>query len=162
VKRIVVIVSVVIAIVCISPIQTNAFQQTNEVTPLSFKEFFEDAKGPIQPSRKLIGLNGKRVSLVGFMAQMEIAPLGAFYLCPRPVVCDEEGGGTADLPPESVLVIMRSQKGQTVSFIPNALEVTGILEVGAQTSTDGSISYFRLILDGSATVNGSSKQERPN
>src|ERR1700687_3912809 len=82
------------------------------ITELSFKEFFESSDGGLQPSSTLLRLNGKRVRLVGFMAQMETPPLGAFYLCPRPISCDEEGGGTADLPAENVLVIVRSQSGR--------------------------------------------------
>ena len=119
-----------------------------EVTVLSFKDFFENAEGGLKPSSILLRLNGKRVRLVGFMAQMETPPLGAFYLCPRPISCDEEGAGTADLPAESVLVIVRSQGGKAVPFSSRALEVTGILEVGNRADPDGRVSFIRLVLDG--------------
>jgi hypothetical protein len=118
------------------------------VTVLSFKEFFESGDGGLKPSSTLLRLNGQRVRLVGFMAQMEAPPLGAFYLCPRPISCDEEGAGTADLPAESVLVIVGSQRGKVVSFSPRALEVTGVLEVGNRQDSDGQMSFIRLVLDG--------------
>ena len=119
----------------------------DSVRELSFKEFFEGTNGELKPSRTLLQLNGKRVRLIGFMAQMETPPTGAFYLCPRPITCDEEGGGTADLPPESVFVIVRSQTGKEVPFIPRAVEVTGILEVGNRQESDGRVSFIRLVLD---------------
>jgi len=118
------------------------------VTALSFKDFFASVNGELKLSPMLLGLNGKRVRLVGFMAQLETPPTGAFYLCPRPITCDEEGAGTADLPPESVFVIARSWSGKAFPFSPRALEVTGILEVGNLQDEDGRVSFIRLILDG--------------
>src|SRR5688572_16202990 len=65
--------------------------------------------GPVlRPSAKATSLTGKRVRMVGYMAQMELPPKGGFYLVPRPLHADEAGGGTADLPPQSVLVVSRS------------------------------------------------------
>ena len=122
-------------------------QAVEPATPLAFNEFFEPAPGELKASAKLLGLNGQRVRLVGFMAQMEEPPDGAFYLCPRPVFCDESGGGTADLPPEAVRVVVRSAQGKKLSFIPRAIEVTGLLEVGHRPSEDGQVASIRLILD---------------
>jgi len=118
-----------------------------EARSIEFREFFEADVGELKPSAKLLGLNGRRVRLIGFMAQMEQPPSGAFYLCPRPVFADESGGGTADLPVGSVRVIVRSAKGKKFPFIARAIEVTGILEVGAQADEDGTVSSIRLILD---------------
>ncbi len=98
--------------------------------PLSFKEFFQASPRELRPSEKLLSLNGKRVHMVGYMARLERPIYGAFYLVPHPVVCDEEGGGTSDLPVENVLVLVRSAKDREIAFIPRPLEVTGILEVG--------------------------------
>jgi len=120
----------------------------NSVKELSFKEFFESVNGELKPSATLLQLNGKRIRLIGFMTQMETPPTGAFYLCPRPITCDEEGGGTADLPPESVFVIVRSLREKAVPFSPRALEVTGILEVGNEEEPNGRVSFIRLLLDG--------------
>src|SRR5262245_38914244 len=118
-----------------------------EAASIEFREFFEANASELKPSAKLLSLNGRRARLVGFMAQMEQPPSGAFYLCPRPVYADESGGGTADLPIGSVRVIVRSAKGKKIPFIARPIEVTGILEVGNQAEDDGTVSAVRLILD---------------
>lgn len=102
------------------------------------------------PSAKLLGLNGKRVRMVGFMAQLENPLKGAFYLCPRPIYGDESGGGTADLPVEHVRVIVSSAREKEIVFIPRLIEVVGVLEVGNQVEADGSVSAIRLLLDAPA------------
>src|SRR5215510_8382327 len=119
----------------------------DEAAYIEFREFFEADASELKPSAKLLGLNGRRARLVGFMAQMEQPPSGAFYLCPIPVYADESGGGTADLPVGSVRVIVRSAKGKKIPFIARPIEVTGILEVGAKAEEDGTVSSVRLILD---------------
>ena len=119
----------------------------SEAASIDFREFFEAGASELKPTEKLLSLNGRRARMVGFMAQMEKAPIGAFYLCPRPVYADESGGGTAELPVGSVLVIVRSAKGKEVPYIAHAIEVTGILEVGARAEEDGTVSAIRLILD---------------
>ena len=115
---------------------------------LEFAEFFEPGAG-LRPSQKLRSLAGQRVRLVGFMAQLELPPRGAFYLAPRPVRCDESGAGTADLPPETVLVVSAASAGQVVPFLPGALELTGRFELGNQPDSEGRVSAFRLRLDAS-------------
>lgn len=117
------------------------------ITPLEFREFFEPASAQLKPSAKLVGLSGKRVRISGFMVKMEEPPKGAFYLAPRFVFCDEAGGGTADLPPETVRVIVRSAAGAEVPFVPGPLEVSGILDVGNQTDDAGRVSAVRITLD---------------
>ncbi|WP_306600451.1 hypothetical protein [Geothrix sp. 21YS21S-2] len=129
---------------------------------LAFKDFFEVDASAIKPSGRLLALSGKRVRLVGFMAKMEVAPKGAFYLTPRPVSCDEEGGGTADLPPEAVYVVVRSSPGQEVPYTPSALEVTGRLQVGYRVEEDERVTHIRLLLDRPEDLLGMSpKHARP-
>jgi hypothetical protein len=115
--------------------------------PLAFGEVLEPTPAGVRPSARLRELAGRRVQMVGFMAQMEIAPRGAFYLCAHPVFAAEGGGGTADLPPNTVRVVVRSASGQEFPFIPGPLETTGTLEVGRREEDDGSVSFVRLILD---------------
>jgi len=104
--------------------------------------------GPkLKPSAKALSLNGQRVHLVGFMAQMELPPTGAFYLVSRPIKEDESGAGTADLPLDSVLVIVPFKQGKVIEYVPGALEGTGIFEVGNRSDEEGRISNFRLRLD---------------
>jgi hypothetical protein len=88
------------------------------------------------------------------MAELEDPPRGAFYLTARPVRCDEGGGGTGDLPPDSVLVIARSATGQELPFYPGAIEVTGVLELGSAADDAGRPSSFRITLDRPTTPNG--------
>jgi hypothetical protein len=116
--------------------------------PLKFSEFFEKSDTTLKPTQHLLSLNGKHVKIDGFMAHMEEGPTGVFYICPQPTFCDEEGGGTADLPPESVRVIVRSMKNEQVNFIPHAISVIGVLQVGYHQDDDGTVSNIRLILDG--------------
>ena len=87
--------------------------------------------------------------LVGFRAQLELPPTGAFYLVPRPIHCDESGGGTADLPPESVLVLSPASTGKVVPFLEGALELTGTFELGSAPDSEGRVAAFRLRLDAS-------------
>lgn len=118
-----------------------------ETPALSFSEFFDTTGQEPAVSGRLLQLNGNRVKLVGFMAKMEVAPRGAFYLTPRPVSCDEEGAGTADLPIEAVYVVVRSSPGLEVPYTPRALEVTGRLEVGYHVEDDNQATHIRLLLD---------------
>ena len=131
-----------------NPVPVSSAAKTKQnVIPLAFKEFLEVSSGALKPTAKLLACDNKRVRIVGFMAQMEDPIQGGFYLCPRPVFCDEGGGGTGDLPPESVFVIVRSAKGKVLAHKPQPLEAVGILHIGAQTDEDGHVSMIRLILD---------------
>ena len=121
--------------------------QPTGAAPLAFRELFESSPRELKPTAKLLGLDGKRVKMVGYMAQLEEPLSGAFYLAPRPTVCGEGGAGTGDLPPEVVRVEVRSRRGKPVPFIPGLLEVTGVLEVGNRAEEDGSVSAIRLVLD---------------
>ncbi len=116
-------------------------------TDLAFSELFERATGPLRPSGKLRSLHGRRVRLVGFMARMEDPPDGAFWLVPRPVECDESGGGSGDLPPDAVRVVVRSAAGRPVPFVPGALAVAGVLQLGNAADAEGRVSALRLVLD---------------
>jgi hypothetical protein len=120
---------------------------------LSFTDLL--APGPkLAPSPKVTALAGRRVRLVGFMAELEDPPRGAFYLTARPVRCDEGGAGTGDLPLDAVRVVVRSATGEEIPFYPGAIEVTGLLDLGTQADPDGRPSYFRITLDRSTNPNG--------
>jgi hypothetical protein len=134
---------------------------SSEPTSLAFRELLASAGQDLHPSDKAVALNGQRVRLVGFMAHLEIAPRGAFYLAPRPVSCDEAGGGTADLPPEAVYVVVRSAAGEEIEFTPRVLEVTGRLEVGNRAEPDGRVTHFRLVLDRPQDIPTASTTESP-
>jgi hypothetical protein len=128
------------------PLEALPEARLPEAERLEFRDFFEPGAG-LRLTHKLRALSGKRVRLVGFMAQLELPPRGAFYLVPRPVRGDESGGGTADLPLESVLVLSASSAGQVLPFLAGALEVAGVFEVGNQPDSEGRAAAFRLRLD---------------
>jgi hypothetical protein len=114
---------------------------------LAFSDFFRPASSRLQPSDKLLALDGQRVRIHGFMARMEEGPSGAFYLASRPVNCDEGGAGTGDLPPDAVLVVVPWSAGSEIPFLPGPLEVVGVIHLGAATRQDGLPSRFRIVLD---------------
>ncbi len=114
---------------------------------IAFREFLAPSTTELKPSDKLRRLHGKRVRIVGFMAEMEHAPDGYFYLCPRPVLCDESGGGIGELPIDAVRVVVRSQKGQPIKFIAPPIEVTGLLELGGQSEMEQDSWAVRVLVD---------------
>ena len=114
---------------------------------LAFREFFEPTPRELRPSEKLVSLQGQRVRLAGFMVRSEDPPTGGFFLCPFPVVATEAGGGTADLPPETVFVVVPSARGRTIPHTPRPIAVEGVLEIGSRTGEDGQVSAIRVVLD---------------
>ena len=93
-------------------------------------------------------LRGKRVRAVGFMARMEDAPKGAFYLTRFPVEAEEGGAGTGDLPPGALRIEIPSLAGQEVGWVPDVVEAVGTLEVGRAEDADGRVSWLRVVVDG--------------
>jgi hypothetical protein len=102
---------------------------------------------PLAPSAKARALDGKRVRVIGFMAEMEEPIRGAFYLVARPTRLDESGGGTGDLPLDSILVAVPGSEAKLIPHVEGALEGTGVLEVGNRADAQGRVSNFRLRLD---------------
>jgi hypothetical protein len=129
---------------------------------LEFRELLASTGQGLRPSERAASLEGRRVRMVGFMAHMEVAPRGAFYLTPRPVSCDEAGAGNADLPPEAVYVVVRSAGGEEIEFTPRVLEVTGRLEVGNRVEADGRVTHLRLVLDRPQDLAGTSPSGDPD
>lgn len=119
---------------------------TAALTQLSFGDLF--AKGPeLRPSQRVEQLAGKRVRVDGFMAHLEQAPKGAFWLCRTPLEIDEGGAGTGDLPVESILVVLTPPSDRRVPPLRGPLRVEGKLEVGRKEAPDGTLSLFRIVLD---------------
>jgi hypothetical protein len=100
---------------------------------------------------KALGLQGKRVTMVGFMVALERPVTGGFFVSPTPAGADESGGGRGDLPPTSVLVLPKGAAGLHVAFVPGALEITGILDVGNQLH-EGEPSTIRLLVDDARSI----------
>ena len=116
---------------------------------IAFSQFFDPApsRRGLKPSARLLSLEGRRVRIVGFMAQMEMPPKGGFFLCSQPVFAAEGGGGTADLPPDAVLVVVSSASGKELELVRGPIEVTGVLEIGSREDEDGRVSRIRIILE---------------
>jgi hypothetical protein len=115
---------------------------------LRFDDFFVAGKARIELATKLLAARGKRVRLVGFMAHMELPPPQGFFLTRHPLECDEAGGGTADLPPDAVRVLVTPPPSQAIPFVPGAIEVVGVLDVGHLEEASGVVSQIRLLLNG--------------
>jgi hypothetical protein len=116
-------------------------------TDLAFREFFEPTPKELRPSARLASLEGRRVRLVGFMVRSEEPPKGGFFLCPFPLVATEAGGGTADLPPETVYVVVPSAAGRAVPHVARPVVVEGVLELGSRAGEDGQVSSIRVVLE---------------
>jgi hypothetical protein len=114
---------------------------------LAFHEFFEPTPRELRPSGRLVSLEGHRVRLAGFMVRSEDPPTGGFFLCPFPVVATEAGGGTADLPPETVFVVVPSARGRTIPHTARPVVVEGVLELGSRVGEDGQVSGIRVVLN---------------
>jgi hypothetical protein len=120
---------------------------TKDAVRIAFREFLAPSGTELKPSDKLRSLHGKRVRIVGFMAEMEHRPDGYFYLCSHPVLCDESGGGIGELPIDAVRVVVRSSRSQPIKFIALPLEVTGILELGGQSEMEQDSWAVRVLVD---------------
>ncbi len=113
---------------------------------IDFADMYRFGPRAPAPTPALLALDGRRVTLIGFMALLERPARGGFFLAPYPAVADESGAGRGDLPPTSVLVLPAIAAGREIAFVPGALEITGTLEVGNRES-DGESSTIRLRVD---------------
>lgn len=124
------------------------------VVELKFRDFFKMPVGPrgLEPSDKLLGLDGKRVRIVGYMANAESPTPGMFILSPLPVeLGDEDESLSDDLPPSALFVHMDAST-LAVPHIPGLIKVTGILHIGNRAEADGHVSLARLQLDPEITA----------
>ena len=144
--------------------QTVLFKQKISVpTKLEFGEILDPSKSELKPSEKLRSLQGKRVRITGFVAQMEEQPDNYFYLCSRPVYCDESGGGIGDLPVDAVRIVIRHQPKFNSPVLP--IEVTGILELGGQSDLEQDSWAVRLLAENFKEISQPSKhsaQKQPH
>ncbi len=122
----------------------------SDTTDLKFRELFKLPIGSrgLEPSEKLIGLKGKRVRMVGYMAKEENPTAGLFILSPLPVnLGDEDESFADDLPASAVYVHLDSNSNHFVPYLPGLIKLTGILQVGFAQEIDGRVSTVRLLLD---------------
>lgn len=121
------------------------------VTELKFREMFKMPIGPkgLEPTDKLLSLDGKRVRLVGYMAGQEESAKGVIILTPMPVsLGDEDESLSDDLPGNSVFVHLTQRYAEKpVPNMQGLLHLTGTLQLGPQDEADGHVSAIRLTLD---------------
>lgn len=129
------------------------------VTDLAFHEFYRNPVGPrgLEPSAKLLSLNGKRVRILGFVAEMERSNKRNIIFAPMPLKPQPEEYGQADeIPATHVLVTIPGDPDKQVPLVPGALLLTGTLSVGSSTK-DGETSFVRMLLDSPDTTSSSAR-----
>jgi len=120
------------------------------VADLKFHEFFKMPIGPggLEPTQKLLGLNGKRVRIFGYMVNAEEPSPGPFIIAPLAVsLAEKEDGPADDLPSTTVFVHINHGEDRLVPHIPGLLKLTGVLSLGGQEEPDGRVSAVRLLVD---------------
>ena len=120
---------------------------TSSPVTLSFAELFTVGGPTFALSPAALLLRGRRVRLVGFVAQIASVPR-AFYLCPRPVAFHR--GGTARLPRLAVRVTVPDAAKRLLSTVRGPVEVVGLLDVGYREEPTGEASWIRLTADRTA------------
>lgn len=120
------------------------------VIDLKFRDLFKLPIGPygLEPTEKLLGLDGKPVRLVGYMVKQEEPTPGVFILSPLPVSLGHEDEALADdLPASMIFVHLEGEGTPAVPYVPGLLQLTGVLSVGNREEADGRVSVVRLRLD---------------
>ena len=123
------------------------------VAEIAFTEFFKSPVGPLgmEFTEKARQLDGKQVRLLGFMVHQDLAMNGVMMLAPFALTTDEaEYGPCDDLPAAIVFVTVPKFRDTAVPFTPGPLVLTGRLELGPRTESDGRVSHLRLVLDNEA------------
>ncbi|BBA35175.1 uncharacterized protein sS8_3232 [Methylocaldum marinum] len=125
-----------------------------EVAPapqLGLNEFFKLPVGPkgLEPTDRLLAMNGKRVTVQGYMVKEEEPLPGLFMLTPVPTALAELADGPADyLPPATLFVHLPEESAAGIAaYRPGTWNVTGRLELGSRQEVNGRVSYVRLIPD---------------
>jgi hypothetical protein len=123
----------------------------NGVADLKFRDIFKLPVGPrgLEPSDRLLALDGQPVRLVGYMVRQPLAVPGSFILAPLPVALGDEDESFADDLPASVVYVHLARESQlaVVGHTPGLLALVGTLRLGSQAEADGRRSAVRLQLD---------------
>ncbi|BBL77051.1 hypothetical protein [Methylomagnum ishizawai] len=129
---------------------------------LKFQDFYKMPVGPqgLEPSRKLLALEHKRVRIAGYMVHEEEPIPGLFLLAPVAVnIPEKEDGPSDDLPGSTLFVHLPADYADKVlSFRPGLWELVGRLELGAKEEANGRVSYTRLFIDELTPPNAAARQ----
>jgi hypothetical protein len=124
------------------------------VSDLKFQEFFKLPVGPrgLEPTDKLLALDGKKIRVVGFMVRQDRPTKGMFVFTPMPLeLGDEDESLSDDLPPSAVFVHVAAPAAAEIPYVPKLIKLTGTLQLGPQNEIDGHVSFVRLVLDEAPT-----------
>lgn len=118
----------------------------SEAPLLDLATLYVNRGGRLELSPAVRALAGHTVRVRGFMIELEEPARGAFYVARTPITGDESGGGTGDVPVNSILVRVPGFEGAEVPWRPGLFELRGQLEVGRVEDADGRASLVRLVL----------------
>ena len=113
--------------------------------PLTFSAFYKSrgVRG-LEFSDRLLALNGRAVTITGFMAPPLKAESAFFVLTAQPMGICPFCQSDADWPDDIVVVILKAATAMTAAG--SRLAVNGTLEVGSKTdATTGFVSQIRLV-----------------
>ena len=119
------------------------------VEEISFQEFYQQPVGPrgLEPSAKLLSLDGKQVRIFGFMGEMCRADKRHMIFAPVPLKPQpEEYGLCDDIPATHVLVTVPGNPNETIPFSAAPMLLTGVLSLGV-SSNDQETSFVRMRLN---------------
>ena len=121
------------------------------VTELKFRDVFKMPVGPkgLEPTQKLLALDGKRVRIIGYMVQQESVPKGTFLLSPLPaLISDEDESLADDLPATAIQIELPQAPALAVPQLTGLLQLTGTLRVGMRVyAATGRATPAQLVLD---------------
>ncbi len=108
----------------------------------------------LEPGEKLLGLNEKKVRIIGYMVHQEGGAPGVLILAARRLATAEISDGMADdLPPAVVFVHLPAPHADaSVPYTPAPLLIEGRLSVGPREEADGRISHVRIFIDPFSTA----------
>jgi len=100
---------------------------------------------------------------VGYMVQAEEPTPGLFMLSLVPVnIPEKEDGPSDDLPGSTLFVHMPAADADKIlAYRPGLWQLVGTLKLGGQEENNGRISYVRLMLDPSASMDSPKPLEKP-
>jgi hypothetical protein len=121
-----------------------------DIAELKFRDFFVMPVGPRGPemTSKLLAMDGRRVRIVGYMAQQQASHPGYFMLNPVPVSADEASDATAgELRATLFVQLPPAQADHVPPYRAGLLVLTGTLSVGDRDAEVGRPSLVRLQLE---------------
>jgi hypothetical protein len=125
------------------------------VAELRFGDLFKRPVGPrgLEPTARLLALDGQTVRLVGYMADAALPMAGRLILAPQPTTLGDEDEALADdLPAQAVFVHLSGPAAQyTLPNYRGLIQLQGRLALGALDEPDGHRSAVRLLLDAQAS-----------